>query len=93
MGRNLFLILHRKWFIEILEGRKKIEYRDVKPYWTKRLFEEGKPIEYSTVVFRNGYNKNAPLMEVQFKGTEKKGKYYEIGLGKLISVKNRAKLN
>ena len=35
----LHLILLRKWFIEILEGRKVEEYRDIKPYWTKRLFD------------------------------------------------------
>ena len=35
----LHLTLHRKWFKQILTGTKKIEYREIKPYWTKRLFD------------------------------------------------------
>jgi hypothetical protein len=44
----------KKWFLEILNGKKKIEYRDIKPYWTKRLFTDGKPKKYNYIIFKKG---------------------------------------
>jgi hypothetical protein len=29
--------IKRKWLAEIIEGTKRVEYREIKPYWTKRL--------------------------------------------------------
>ncbi len=29
--------IKRQWLAEIIAGTKKIEYREIKPYWTKRL--------------------------------------------------------
>lgn len=50
----LHLTLMKKWFNEILARSKKIEYREIKPYWTKRLFnEDGSPKEYDVIYFRN----------------------------------------
>jgi len=93
----LHLILKKKWFDEILAGTKKIEYREIKPYWTKRLFDdEGKPKKFDVIEFRNGYSKDARKMRVEFKGVRigvlkgdvmgwKKGmRVYEIFLGKIV---------
>ena len=33
----LTFILKKCWYEKIASGEKKIEYREVKPYWTKRL--------------------------------------------------------
>lgn len=85
MNKTLHLNLMKQWFDQILAGTKKIEYREIKPYWTKRLFEEnGTPKNYDTISFRNGYSKGARTMLVEFKGVrvnKKKGEY-EILLGK-----------
>lgn len=35
----LHLTLKKKWFDMILSGEKKEEYREIKPYWCKRLFD------------------------------------------------------
>ena len=71
----------KKWFDEILVGTKKIEYRDIKPYWTKRLFDKyGRQKKYDFIVFKNGYSKDSPKMKVEFKGILIKDKY-EILLG------------
>ena len=76
MTDTLHLTLHRKWFDEILSGRKKIEYREIKPYWTKRLFNsDGSRKPYAKIIFRNGYSKKAPEMIVVLKGIKKKKKY------------------
>ena len=71
----LILPIKKKWFDMIKSGEKKEEYREIKPYWTKRFenyYEIAKlNIElecpnfkeiYYRVVFRNGYGNNAPRM-------------------------------
>lgn len=40
-----------KWYDLIESGEKTSEYREMKPYWVKRL--EGK--HYDTVTFQRGY--------------------------------------
>lgn len=35
--KNLFLVLKSEWYDMIESGRKKEEYREIKPYWIKRL--------------------------------------------------------
>ena len=80
----LHLTLHRKWFDEILNGTKKIEYRDIKPYWTKRLFDNGKPKKFDEILFRNGYSKNSPKMRAEFLGIRIENGKYNILLGKVL---------
>lgn len=81
----LHLTLMKKWFDQILEGTKKIEYREIKPYWTKRLFDKnGKSIKFDFILFRNGYSKDCRKMKVEFKGL-RIGKEYEIMIGKILS--------
>ncbi|MFA6088494.1 MAG: ASCH domain-containing protein [Candidatus Woesearchaeota archaeon] len=88
MKKILNLTLLRKWFDEIASGRKTEEYREIKPYWTTRL--EGK--EYDVIYFKNGYNKDAPFMIVEFKGLKKTKRNnkieYAILLGKILDLKN-----
>ena len=91
--KTLHLTLFRRWFIDILEGTKTEEYREIKPFWAKRLFQE-----YDTVTFRNGYAKEAPLMVVEYKGVEIKTIYHPIHhkqmtifavkLGRVLSTQN-----
>ena len=39
VGNILHLTLKKKWFDMILSGEKTEEYREIKPYWIKRLLE------------------------------------------------------
>ena len=84
----LHLNLYRKYFDQILKGEKTIEYREVTPYWSKRL--EGR--HYDVIQFRNGYAKIAPVMIVEFKGmgivTFQTTPTYAIELGKILEIKN-----
>lgn len=59
----LHLTLKKQWFEMIASGEKKEEYRDIKDYWRKRLFDK----KYDAISFRNGYSKNAPKMLVEYK--------------------------
>jgi hypothetical protein len=92
VDKILHLTLHKKWFKQILKGEKKIEYREIKPYWTKRLFDfKNNLIDYDYIIFKNGYNKNSPMMKVEFLGIRKK-EQYEILLGKILEKNNLEKL-
>jgi hypothetical protein len=37
--------IEREWLAEIIAGTKKIEYRQIKPYWTKRFAKVSMPFE------------------------------------------------
>lgn len=91
--RVLYLTLKKYWFDKILSGEKPEEYREIKPYWTKRL--EDKTYDY--VCFTNGYAKDSPWMIVEFHGiTIGRGRprwgaefgeyYYVIELGPVIAT-------
>ncbi len=88
MKKVLHLNLYRKYFDQILEGKKTTEYREVTPYWSKRL--EGR--HYDVIQFRNGYAKVAPMMIVEFKGmgivTFQATPKYAIELGNILEIKN-----
>jgi len=75
----------------IAAGIKKEEYREIKPYWDKRLNKE-----FDIVRFTNGYNKNSPAIDVELKGiTTGQGKtewggtdkdVYILKLGKVLNA-------
>ena len=84
MKKVLHLNLYRKYFDQILKKEKIIEYRDITPYWSKRL--EGR--HYDVIKFRNGYRKDAPEMVVEYKGMYVSDSEYAIVLGNILETKN-----
>jgi len=69
----LHLTLKKKWFNMILSGDKPEEYREIKPYWTKRLSRTGIdrifiPKDFDVVSFTNGYGKDSPSFLIECKG-------------------------
>lgn len=86
--RVLYLTLHRQWFDKIAIGEKKVVFRDYKPYWRK-IFEK----EYDVIEFKNGYKRDCPTMQVEFKGFDLKylrmiPKAIGLVLGKVLWIKN-----
>lgn len=82
----LHLTLKKRWFDEILAGTKKVEYREIKDYWSKRLLDEkGEAKHYDFIIFKNGYSKDAPKMKVEFLGLRITDQY-EILLGKVVLI-------
>lgn len=65
----LVLPIKKKWFGMIKAGEKKEEYRQDKPYYTKRLINYfGNDNGWCTstervVIFRNGYGYNVPQIK------------------------------
>jgi hypothetical protein len=88
----LHLNLRREFFSQIAAGSKRVEYREQKPYWKKRLENR----KYDAIQFRNGYAINAPEMLVEFCGLRRYGKgrnaYYAIRLGKILKIKRWRKI-
>ena len=60
----LHLTLKKIWFDMILAGVKIEEYREIKPYWRKRLL--GK--KFDAIHFCNGYGKDAPCFTIKLTG-------------------------
>jgi len=52
----LHLTLKHKWFDQIKSGVKTIEYREIKPFWTKRIWEKRNQI--TEVIFHRGYTRD-----------------------------------
>jgi len=94
VNKLLTLTLKKKWFDMILAGIKKEEYREIKPYWTKRLFNIPRAI-----LFTNGYGKKVPSILIECKGlyrslgiiewgAPEKIAVYILKLGEIIETKN-----
>lgn len=87
----LHLVLKKKWFDLIKSGQKTEEYREIKPYWEKRLKDKN----FDCICFKNGYSAEAPKFYIELKdinidvgkeewGAEKGKKYFVLKLGKII---------
>lgn len=63
---KLYITIKKQYFDEILIGKKKEEFRLVKPYWLNKIV--GK--KYSHIIFQNGYRKNSRRLEAEYLGYE-----------------------
>jgi len=90
--RILHLTLKKKWFDMIASGEKREEYRELKPYWHKRLTKK-----YDVIQFRNGYRKDSPKITVELKevckslgivewGAPEAHPVYILRLGKILAA-------
>jgi hypothetical protein len=87
--RVLKLTLRKEPFALIAAEVKKIEYRDVKPYWDVRLMnKDGTIKKFELIEFRHGYKVDAPRIVVEHVGTKVEGDKYCIYLGPLVKTIN-----
>ena len=75
----------RHWLDEIVAGRKTVEYRDVKPYWTKRLEGIETPFELRII---NGMRRNAPEATLLIERVSKSDGRYELHIARVLDVRN-----
>ncbi|TNE31685.1 MAG: ASCH domain-containing protein [Bacteroidetes bacterium] len=68
MLKTLTLPIKRKWFDMIKSGKKREEYREIKPHWERRLINNGKLREFDQVLFINGYRSDSERLLVQCTG-------------------------
>jgi hypothetical protein len=58
---GLTTTIEREWLAQNVAGTKKIEYRQIKPYWTKRFEKVSLPFELRLL---NGMNPPVPEVTV-----------------------------
>lgn len=85
--------LEREWFGKIVDRSKRVEYREIKPYWTKRLSRVDVPFR---LVLRNGMTPPVPVVTVRIdkivpnpkrKGRKRKGGY-ALHIGRVLKVEH-----
>ena len=76
----LILPIKKQWFDMIAKGEKADEYREIKPYYTKRfenlglINEDGELTDKQVMIgLRNGYSKDAPTLIVTVSLSVNKG--------------------
>lgn len=100
----LYLTLKKKWFDMILSGEKKEEYREIKPFWDKRLIKSsgnGNTVyhAFTHIIFTNGYEPDSPQFKIECKsispgsgqfvwGSDPRDCVYVIELGNILWTKN-----
>lgn len=74
----LTLSVKKEWYDKILSGEKKEEYREIKEYWDKRLYDVVKsaagfiavPKPFTHVLFINGYGDDKPRIEKEIESID-----------------------
>lgn len=79
--------IERQWLAEIVAGTKKIEYRRIKPYWTKRFEKVSLPFELRLL---NGMNPPVPEVTVLIHRitTDRLAGEYRLHIKKVLSYKH-----
>lgn len=85
--RKITAQIQRHWLKEIVAGRKAVEYRELKLYWTRRLAGVKPPFLLRLI---NGMTKNRPEVTVVVRKVVKnvRGRRYALHLGKVVETKN-----
>jgi len=83
--------LKREWFAKIVDGSKRVEYREIKPYWTRRLRAVKTPFR---LVLLNGMNPPVPVVTVRIdkivpdpRGKARRGTY-ALHIGRVLKVEH-----
>jgi len=61
MEKILHLVLKSEWYDMIEGGVKTEEYREIKPYWTKRF----RNFDFTHVTFHKGYTNETMTFEIR----------------------------
>jgi hypothetical protein len=79
--------IEREWLAQIVEGTKKIEYRQIKPYWTERFANVSLPFELRLV---NGMNPPVPEVTVLIHKIvkDRRAREYQLHIKKVLGFKH-----
>ena len=79
--------IKREWLAEIIAGTKRIEYRQIKPYWTKRLKRITLPFELRLI---NGMSPPVPEVSVLINKitSNRRTREYELHIQKILGFKH-----
>lgn len=67
--KSIRLTIAEPWFSMIKNGIKKEEYREIKPFYISRLWDDTKPNyggckDFDYIVLINGYRRNSPRISL-----------------------------
>jgi hypothetical protein len=96
LDNTITTTLEREWFSQIVERKKRVEYRQIKPYWTQRLRKIKVPFR---LVLRNGMTPPVPVLTVRVDRIvpspwgKKRSGTYALHIGRVLKVErwDRAK--
>ncbi len=77
--------IKRQWFRQIVAREKKVEYREIKPYWTQRLSKVAVPFRLRLI---NGMSLDCPRLTVTVVKVRARNGNYELHLGRVREVSN-----
>jgi hypothetical protein len=79
--------IEREFFAQIVDGERTIEYRQIKPYWTKRLEKVSRPFELR---LRNGMTPPVPEVTVLIHRVTKdlRAGHYRLHIAKVLRVEH-----
>jgi hypothetical protein len=83
MMQTITTTIKREWFGRIVSRQKKVEYREDKPYWQRRL--EGIEVPFRLKLI-NGMRLNSPRLTVTVVKVRKRNGIYELHLGRVREV-------
>jgi hypothetical protein len=79
--------IKRECLREIAAGPKRVEHREIKPYWTQRFTKTSVPFRLR---LSNGMQRSAPEMTVLVQRIRKnmRSRTFELHLGRVVEVRN-----
>ena len=79
--------IKREWLAKIANRTKRVEYRELKPYWVKRLSQVRVPFLLRLI---NGMQPNAPEVTAVVLKVRKnsRSRQFELALGKIVELKH-----
>jgi hypothetical protein len=79
--------IKREWLREIAAGRKRVEYREIKPYWIRRLSKIDPPFELRLI---NGMQPKAPELTVIVQRVRKNSRsgVFELHLCTVVDIRH-----
>ena len=83
--------IDRECFAQIVAGTKRVEYREIKPYWTNRLRKLRMPFR---LVLRNGMSPPVPVVTVLIDrvtpspGRRPRKGTYALHIGRILKVEH-----
>jgi hypothetical protein len=79
--------IEREWLAQIVAGTKKIEYRQIKPYWTRRFEKVSVPFELRLL---NGMNPPVPEVTVLIHRitNDRRAGEYRLHIKKVLNYKH-----
>src|SRR5437588_12485707 len=86
---KLTTTIKREFLREIVAGRKRVEYREIQPYWTQRLARVSVPFQLR---MSNGMSSRAPEVTVEIKKIVRNARRdtFDLHIGRIISTKRIA---